>query len=355
MMVHPHSQHPQYVMLVLPVLVVLVVIQTVQVQAYMNNNNILFRNNNNNNNSKSLTSSISSQIIKGTSSSYYSTTFLYAVNIDNNNDDNTDSTTTTTSSPVVVTTTPTPTIDLITQATNVLSNYDLQQQQFIQNQQQQQQNQQQSNNDLMMEIGNGKSGGAGTFALQFIQTQLSKKKDYEHLRNAILILTNEAHRQREQSVIATISNSNNTNNSNNSNTITEDKQNGRIMLGICAENVQEGLMGLKTWVDALTLPRGLLHGLDVDGQPMENPESLGAVYLKYNTGGCMTFTEMRKSGKGFDALWKPGDVVLETYDGDYRGIYFNVELQDGQFRQFGVLPTDLFLIQNDDDDNDEDW
>ena len=343
-------------MLVLPVLVVLVVIQTVQVQAYMNN--ILFRNNNNNNNSKSLTSSISSQIIKGTSSSYC-TTFLYAVNIDNNNDDNTDSTTTT-SSPVVVTTTPTPTIDLITQATNVLSNYDLQQQQFIQNQQQQQQQnqqQQQSNNDMMMEIGNGKSGGAGTFALQFIQTQLSKKKDYEHLRNAILILTNEAHRQREQSVIATISNSNNTNNSNNSNTITEDKQNGRIMLGICAENVQEGLMGLKTWVDALTLPRGLLHGLDVDGQPMENPESLGAVYLKYNTGGCMTFTEMRKSGKGFDALWKPGDVVLETYDGDYRGIYFNVELQDGQFRQFGVLPTDLFLIQNDDndDDNDEDW
>jgi len=121
------------------------------------------------------------------------------------------------------------------------------------------------------------------------------------------------------------------------------------MLGICAENVAEGLMGLKTWVDALALPRGLLHGLDVDGRPMENPESLGSVYLKYNTGGCMTFSEMRRTGMGFDALWRPGDVVLETYDGDFRGIYFNVELDDGVFRQFGVLPTDLFLEEDEDD------
>lgn len=85
-----------------------------------------------------------------------------------------------------------------------------------------------------------------------------------------------------------------------------------------------------------------MHGMDVDGKPVP-PEELGAVYVKYNTGGCMTFTQMRQSGMGFDALWRPGDAVLEMYDGDFRGIYFNVELNDNEFRQFGVLPTDLFL------------
>ncbi len=197
------------------------------------------------------------------------------------------------------------TSSVITQATNVLSNFDSLQQQFVQ--------------------ADGSRGmGGGTSALTFIRTSLSPN-DKQSLRNAVMVLTNEAHRQRATS---------------------EQQKYGRIMLGICAENVQEGLMGLKTWVDALALPRGLLHGMDVDGKPVD-PESLGSVYLKYNTGGCMTFSEMRKSGKGFDALWKPGDVVLETYDGDFRGIYFNVELDDGVFRQFGVLPTDLFLEEED--------
>ena len=191
---------------------------------------------------------------------------------------------------------------MIIEATNVLSRFDTLQQQFIKS--------------------DGSQGmGGGTSALNFVKTQLSPN-DKQSLRNAIVILTNEAHKQRSTSL---------------------NQQYGRIMLGICAENVQEGLMGLKTWVNALALPRGLLHGLDVDGKPMENPETLGSIYLKYNTGGCMTFSEMKKSGKGFDALWRPGDVVLETYDGDFRGIYYNVELEDGIFRQFGVLPTDLFL------------
>jgi hypothetical protein len=107
-------------------------------------------------------------------------------------------------------------------------------------------------------------------------------------------------------------------------------------------------MGLKSWVSALSLPRGLLHGMDVDGKPIP-PEELGSIYIKYNTGGCMTFTDMRKTGMGFDALWRPGDCVLEMYDGDFRGVYFSVELKDSIFRQFGVLPTDLFLEEEDDD------
>jgi len=117
---------------------------------------------------------------------------------------------------------------------------------------------------------------------------------------------------------------------------------GRVMMGFCAENALEGLGGLRSWVTALGLPRGMLHGMDVDGVPIA-PEELGSVYVKFSTGGAMTFSEMRKSGLGFDALWRPGDALLEPYDGDFRGVYLNFELADGVFSQFGVLPTDLFM------------
>lgn len=87
--------------------------------------------------------------------------------------------------------------------------------------------------------------------------------------------------------------------------------------------------------------------MDVDGVPIP-VEELGAVYVKYSTGGAMTFSEMRRTGRGFDALWRPGDALLEGgYDGDFRGVYLNVELGDGVFRQFGVLPTDLFMEEED--------
>mmetsp|Transcript_13099 Transcript_13099/g.24622 ORF Transcript_13099/g.24622 Transcript_13099/m.24622 type:complete len:245 (-) Transcript_13099:76-810(-) len=165
---------------------------------------------------------------------------------------------------------------------------------------------------------NPRGMGGGTAALQFLQTVITPQ-DREEMRSAVITLVNEAHKQRSAK-----------------------GPDGRIKLGICAENVDEALLGLKTWVPALGLPRGLLHGMDVDGEPIA-PEKLGSVYVKYNTGGCMTFSEMRKTGLGFDALWKPGDAVLEMYDGDFRGVYLNVELNDGEFRQFGVLPTDLFL------------
>ena len=186
----------------------------------------------------------------------------------------------------------------ITRASSVLSRYD------------------QLQMDYMKQNPIGMGGGTG--ALQFLQTQISPQ-DREQMQIAIITLVNEAHKQRAAN-----------------------GSEGRIMLGICAENVDEALIGLKTWVPALGLPRGLLHGMDIDGVPIP-PEELGSVYVKYNTGGCMTFSEMRRTGMGFDALWRPGDAVLEMYDGDFRGVYFNVELNDGVFRQFGVLPTDLFL------------
>ena len=117
-----------------------------------------------------------------------------------------------------------------------------------------------------------------------------------------------------------------------------DSTQGRCMLGICASSAEEGLATLKTWVGALELPRGLLHGMDKDGVPLELS---GGVYIKYNSGGVYTFADIRKSGMGFDALWKPGDALLEPYDGTYRGVYFQVELEDGEFRQY-LVPLDTF-------------
>jgi Domain of unknown function (DUF1824) len=117
-----------------------------------------------------------------------------------------------------------------------------------------------------------------------------------------------------------------------------DSTKGRVMLGICASTSYQGLAALKAWVDALDLPRGLLHGMDKDGVPLEIE---GGVYIKYNTGGSITFSEIRRSGVGFDALWKPGDALLEPYDGTFRGVYFQVELSDDVFRQY-LVPLDTF-------------
>jgi hypothetical protein len=120
----------------------------------------------------------------------------------------------------------------------------------------------------------------------------------------------------------------------------QDSTTGRCMLGICASSPEEGIATLKSWVDALQLPRGLLHGMDKDGVPLEID---GGVYIKYNSGGVYSFSAIRKSGLGFDALWKPGDVLLQTYDGDARGVYFQVELADGEFRQY-MVPFDTFTL-----------
>jgi hypothetical protein len=110
------------------------------------------------------------------------------------------------------------------------------------------------------------------------------------------------------------------------------------MLGICASLAEEGIATLKSWIANLELPRGLLHGMDKDGVPLQLD---GGVYIKYNSGGVYTFEDIRKSKMGFDALWKPGDAMLEPYDGSYRGVYFQVELLDGEFRQF-MVPFDIF-------------
>mmetsp|Transcript_18640 Transcript_18640/g.46142 ORF Transcript_18640/g.46142 Transcript_18640/m.46142 type:complete len:220 (+) Transcript_18640:44-703(+) len=118
----------------------------------------------------------------------------------------------------------------------------------------------------------------------------------------------------------------------------QDSTQGRCMLGICASSMPDAVGALKSFVTTLDLPRGLLHGADKDGVPIEIEDG---VYIKYNSGGVYSFADIRKSGMGFDALWKPGDAMLEHYDGDYRGVYFQVELSDGEFRQY-LVPLDTF-------------
>jgi hypothetical protein len=118
----------------------------------------------------------------------------------------------------------------------------------------------------------------------------------------------------------------------------EDITTGRCMLGICASSTEEGIMTLKSWVTSLDLPRGLLHGADEDGVPLQID---GGAYIKYKSGGSLTFSAIRNTGVGFDALWKPGDAMLESYDGTYRGVYFQVDLSDGEFRQY-MLPLDTW-------------
>jgi len=165
---------------------------------------------------------------------------------------------------------------------------------------------------------NGMHGlGGGTSSSLYYKTL--SKSELDEIRRAVFDIASIGHLQRDKT----------------------GWKHGRTLMGICGENVNDGLACLKSWVTALNLPRGLLHGADEDGVPID-PETLGSVYIKYNTGGSITFTEMRQSGTGFDGLWKPGDAMLEGYDGDFRGVYLNVELEDAIFRQFGVLPLDLF-------------
>lgn len=99
------------------------------------------------------------------------------------------------------------------------------------------------------------------------------------------------------------------------------------MLGICADDAPSGVAALKAWVAGLGLPRGLLHGMDSGGAALDM-RSFGAVYIKYNS------QPTERDGAG--------TAVLSGYGGDFRGVYFNVDLADGQFRQYAVLPPGLF-------------
>ena len=100
-----------------------------------------------------------------------------------------------------------------------------------------------------------------------------------------------------------------------------------VMFGICAQTGREGIDALKIWTEELNLPKGKLHGLDMDGIPKPIPSE--AVFIKYNS--------------------LSGDAFCSEYHGEFRGVLFTPVLNDGVFRQFGYLDLSLF-----DDNNDAD-
>ena len=94
-----------------------------------------------------------------------------------------------------------------------------------------------------------------------------------------------------------------------------------MMVGFCAHDQQSGLRALKAWTAGLGLPKGRLHGMDLNGKPVTIP---GAVYIKYNSSS--------------------GDAVISGYAGEYRGVLFTPQLPDGEFRQYGYLPLTLHEV-----------
>ena len=106
---------------------------------------------------------------------------------------------------------------------------------------------------------------------------------------------------------------------------------GRLILGICADDAMAGVSALKAWVTALSLPKGPLHGMDKEGEPLDM-STFGPVYIKYNS--------LPPPAGGITD--PPGTARLSGYNGDFRGVYVNANLADGVFRQYAVLPLDLF-------------
>lgn len=109
----------------------------------------------------------------------------------------------------------------------------------------------------------------------------------------------------------------------------------RVMLGFCGSTAAVGIQALSSWVSALDLPRGKLHGMDDNGVAVEMD---GAVYIKYNSQPV----ELAADGSTQDASATAGDANLKGYDGDFRGVYLTPQLPDGEFRQYAVLPLGLF-------------
>lgn len=97
--------------------------------------------------------------------------------------------------------------------------------------------------------------------------------DIEELQQAVLSLAKYAANEREESSLSS----------------------GRLMLGICGLNVEDCLATLKSWVTTLQLPRGLLHGADVAGVPIDT-STFGRAFVKYNTG---MFSRIIKEIVGF--------------------------------------------------------
>ncbi|MGJ3252469.1 MAG: DUF1824 family protein [Elainellaceae cyanobacterium] len=86
------------------------------------------------------------------------------------------------------------------------------------------------------------------------------------------------------------------------------------ILGICADDLQQGRAALQSYADALG------YSVNADLNPME-----GAVYIKFNP--------------------RSGLLYADSYPGEHRGVLVSCQSDDesGLNDMFGHLPIDLFL------------
>ena len=134
--------------------------------------------------------------------------------------------------------------DSLVGATYVLNRHDEDQRSYV------------SSNTVRMDgaMGGGIGGGMGTLAYEHVRSLSGN--DREELRLAIRSLCVVAHREREISSQRTTTTTTTMGGA-------VGAGGGKVMLGFCSSNVPEALGGLKSWVTELSLPRGMLHGMDL--------------------------------------------------------------------------------------------
>ena len=102
-----------------------------------------------------------------------------------------------------------------------------------------------------------------------------------------------------------------------------------------AKNKEIGLKVLQSWIPSLSLTRGLLLAYDDDENntqmTINDFNDNQAVYIKYYA------TDAGETG---DIL--AGDAYMKPYRGDNIGVIFQPKLKDGEFRQYGDFPLDIF-------------
>lgn len=98
-----------------------------------------------------------------------------------------------------------------------------------------------------------------------------------------------------------------------------------LSLGIMSETGKVATETLKSWVNALNLARGELHGVDDSGDEVSAESFMDQpVYIKYNSSA-------------------PNKAYIKKYKTDgYVGVIIQPVLADREFRQYGDLPLKLF-------------
>ena len=98
-----------------------------------------------------------------------------------------------------------------------------------------------------------------------------------------------------------------------------------LSLGIMSESGKVAIDTLKSWVNALDLAHGQLHGVDDTGNEVSTDLFLDSpVYIKYNSSDA---------NKAYMKKYKTDGFV---------GVILQPVLSDRIFRQFGDLPLKLF-------------